>query len=447
MDVDESSPDSTQRPDTDGSLAEDILYQTITIGGSGIRDVLPAICALLNSGGGILHMKIANFKELKSPQKQLDTFWQGFESKLDAMINPSDYAAVFDRVVEEDLIRLFVRALGHLCTVDCNLFLASDSKKTEASFKESVRLLQERPLGKRKDFCRIPIQELPSLPESFSYEKKLDFHESKQIQFKCFSSENPLLHGTTQRKKIVDQISAFGNCSGGIILVGVRDDGTVLGQDMSSQKNSKEDIESRVKSIIKEMKWPCICEKDFWDIKFLPVEGKENCFVIAIYVAGIKGGVFTKEPKSYELRLEDDGKHQSISPLKFIEWKKRMLSVTDMLPHERDVQELCNRMASVSLSAKGLLLTVEGSAKEIRKEFLKGNFSRHKCPFKRSVLVQRLKELCRIHHADDQLTDKNLNSHHCRRKSSVLRTASNMFLLYFIPSLELKQEFRIVNIP
>ncbi|XP_068711827.1 schlafen family member 13-like [Montipora foliosa] len=377
MDVDESSPDSTQRPDTDGSLAEDILYQRIEIGkaSSSYLDVLlQATCALLNSGGGVVHMKIANFYNLKSPLDQLDTFWQSLESKLDAMIKPSEYAEVFDRVVEKDVIRLFVKAPGHCCTVEFNLFLAGDSKKTEASFKETVRLLQDRPLGKRKDFCRIPLQELPSLPESFSYKQKLDFHESKHIQFKCFPSTNPLLHGNnrTQRKTIVDQISAFGNCSGGIILVGVRDDCTVLGQDMSSKENSREDIESRIRSLIEDMKWPCICEREvFWNIKFLPVEGKENCFVIAIYVAGIKGGVFTKKPKSYELRLEDDGKQQSISRLEFVEWKKRMLSGKDMLQHERRaVQELSNKLDSLSLSNR-FLLTVKGSVGRILENFFK----------------------------------------------------------------------------
>ena len=325
------------RPDTDGSLAEDILYRTIEIGKESINlDVLQAICALLNSGGGVVHMKIADFYNLKSPLKRLDDFWQKLESKLDAMIKPSVYAEVFDRVRKKDEIFLFVKAPHHCCTVEFNLFLSSDAKKTEASFTETVGLLQDRTSGKGKNFCKIRLHELPSLPESFAYKQKLDFHESKQIEFKCFTSKNPLLHGNsrTQRKAIVEQISAFGNCSGGIILVGVADDCTVLGQDMSSKENSKEDIESRVKSLIKDMKWPCICKREvFWDIKFLPVKGKENCFVIAIYVAGIRGGVFASKPKSYELRLEDD----AISPfeLNFDEWKKRMLSGTYMLQDER----------------------------------------------------------------------------------------------------------------
>ena len=331
---------TVSRPDTDGSLAEDILNQRIEIGkeSSGIPGVLQATCALLNSGGGVLHMKIANFKELKSPQKELDTFWHSLESKLEAMIKPSVYAEVFDRVRKKDEILLFVKAPGHCCTMKFNLFLASDAKVTQASYIETVRLLQDRPSRERKDFLRIPLQQLPSLPESFYYEQKLDFHESKQIQFKWFPSKNPLLHGNNkdQRKKIVNQISAFGNCSGGIILVGVRDDCTVIGQDMSSKENSREAVESCVKSLIEDMKWPDSCEREvFWDIKFLPVEGEENRFVIAIYVAGIKGGVFSKNPKSCELRLEDDGKQQSFSHLEFDEWKKRMLSVTYMPQDER----------------------------------------------------------------------------------------------------------------
>ncbi|XP_022781837.1 LOW QUALITY PROTEIN: schlafen family member 13-like [Stylophora pistillata] len=59
------------------------------------------------------------------------------------------------------------------------------------------------------------------------------------------------------------------------------------------------------------MKWPSPCEwNSFWDLKFFTVDGKENFFVIAIYVAYVKGGVFTKYPESYELRLEEDGQER-----------------------------------------------------------------------------------------------------------------------------------------
>lgn len=78
---------------------------------------------------------------------------------------------------------------------------------------------------------------------------------------------------------------------------------------MSFEENSREDIESCIRFFIEDMKWFSNCERVvFWDIKFFLVEGKENCFVIVIYVVGIKGGVFLKKLKFYELRFEDDGK-------------------------------------------------------------------------------------------------------------------------------------------
>ncbi|KAJ7385311.1 hypothetical protein OS493_016385 [Desmophyllum pertusum] len=95
MEVDESNPNPIQRP-----LAENVLTQTIEITSKNSSPdcVLMPTCALLNSGGGVLLIKIADYSKCTNPLKQLDIFWQKLEPKLESMIQPSSYDEVFDRV-------------------------------------------------------------------------------------------------------------------------------------------------------------------------------------------------------------------------------------------------------------------------------------------------------------------------------------------------------------
>ncbi|KAJ7385312.1 platelet maturation [Desmophyllum pertusum] len=191
------------------------------------------------------------------------------------------------------------------------------------------------------------------------------------MQLTNFKSGNGLLHNNnhTQRKKIVNQISAFANGSGGIILIGVEDDGTVLGQNLDSEGNSKKDVKERVELIVQGMKWSCTPESNLhWKVDFIPVQDKERCYVIAISVAGMKGGVFTKSPKSYELRPGNDGK-ETIHLLEFKEWKQRMLRGTNMLQNEsKAMREVNEKFNAVSISDR-VLRTVEGSVGKIRESF------------------------------------------------------------------------------
>lgn len=294
-------------------------------------------CALLNSGGGVLVIKIADYSKCKNPFKQLDEFWQKLETKLESMIQPSSYDGVFDRVIKQGGVFLFIKALDHWCTMEYNLMLPGESKLSVPSFKNTVELLSNKPrVGKdKKSYCKVHLRKLcPLLPETFLYKEKLDFHESKKIQLKHYKSGNGILQNNChkQRNQIAKQISAFANGSGGIILIGVHDDdSTVLGQNLDSEGNSKEDVDERVKLIVQGMKWSCTPEKNLhWKVEFIPVQDKERCYVIAISVAGMKGGVFTKSPKSYELRPVDGGK-ETVHLLGFDEWKQRILHGTHKL--------------------------------------------------------------------------------------------------------------------
>ena len=95
---------------------------------------------------------------------------------------------------------------------------------------------------------------------------------------------------------------------------------------IGSDENSLKKVEQRLESLIGEMKWCCTPQRsNHWNVKFFQVQKIENCYVITIYVAGMRGAVFAKSPKSYELRQD------AIDLLIFEEWKQRMTCGEHML--------------------------------------------------------------------------------------------------------------------
>lgn len=374
--LDEDSRGPNVWSDAENRFPENLHYLAIEIGHKSNFEYLVAkgICAVLNSGGGVVKLKIADSTNLK----KLDTFWQTLQNKwLDKLITTHSYDKIFDRYDERlsmGEVFLFIKALDHWCTLKFNLCLASDAKVLEASYEETLKILLDTPKGKKKHYCRVSLESLNlSLPKEFVHNEALKLPESKQRQYKRFPSDKPLLDGNsrTQREAIANQISAFANASGGVILLGVEDDGKITGQDLSSTKNKKDDVEQRIQSLIREMKWPCICEKKIhWNVKFYPVKGKESWFIIGIFVAGLRGGVFVKNPESYELSLGEDGQ-EKVLKLDFGRWKKQMLRSKDMLQLEsRALQEVTRKLKFSSLS-KGCLFSVKGSTEKILESFFK----------------------------------------------------------------------------
>ena len=320
-------------------FVENVLHYTITLEKGDAEAVLRPINAVLNSGGGIVMMKIDDFSKFEAGDlnKKIETFWQTLEQKLNPMIQPSTYDDVFDKKLEGDTILLFIKATNHLCTVDYNMHLPFDAASlSRPTYEKVVDLLSWRE-SLENHIPKVPLTDLPIdlLPKQFTYKKVLDFHESKQVQLKYFTSENGLFHSKNQRAqdKIAEQISSFGNGSGGLILIGIEDNGEICGEDIQGD-HGKAYWETGFQAMINEMSktWSFTPkQREHWDIKFFPVDGTKSSFIIVVLIAGMRnlGGIFTKCPKSFEL-LNPSGSdgEEEIVPLDFHEWKQRMLRGT-----------------------------------------------------------------------------------------------------------------------
>ena len=304
------------------------------------KAVLERVNGVLNSGGGIVQMKIERFLELtpEDLNKKVDIFWGALQNKLVVMIKPSVYTDVFDKKREGDTILLFIRATEHFCTVDYNLYLPGDAGLLPPSYNKVVDLLSKRDsLEKKKDYSpQFHIENLSTLvPDQFKYGEVLGFHESKQVQLKFYTSKDELFHHNNQKPQdeIAKHISSFGNGSGGVIFIGIKNNGEVLGQ--SDKVGGEESLKSGFIAMVKKMSetWSFTpIQGIHWDVQFFSVIGaKEPRTVIAILVAGMQnlGGIFSKFPKSFELQNDSEsGGAEKVVLLDFKQWKQKMLSST-----------------------------------------------------------------------------------------------------------------------
>ena len=318
---------------------ENVQCCTTTLKTQDVATVLKPINGVLNSGGGIVEIKIDGFSKLtpKDLNKHLDTFWSALQPKLNLMVQPSAYADIFDQEREKDTIRLFIRATEHFCTVDYNLYLPGDAGLLLPPKQKVVDLLSERDSSKKKtDSPQVPLTDLISLvPEQFKYEEVLNYHESKQVQLKYYPSKKEFFRDNNQKAQyeIAKHISSFGNGIGGVILIGIKNNGEVRGQ--SEETGSKKKLESEFNKMVKEMSktWSFTPTQGIhWDVTFVPVTGAEEPrSVIAILIAGMQnlGGIFTKCPKSFELWVgSGSGGAEKVVLLNFSQWKQRMLKDT-----------------------------------------------------------------------------------------------------------------------
>ena len=205
-----------------------------------------------------------------------------------------------------------------------NIFLPSNQLVMEVSPLERIEKL--RALLMQKIPSVEPI-EANTHQRDFVKHEQVSFDESKTIQFKHLK-DAPAKKTTFadrlvgKRNKFPRCISAFANYRGGHVYFGIGDDGKIEGESLDEKE--KEKVKDSIRKEIHKMKWPkgAPNEDKRWKIYFEPVRDSENnvkedLYVVVVFVAQCRGGVFTEEPECYEII---DNKVEKVS---FDSWKKR----------------------------------------------------------------------------------------------------------------------------
>ena len=225
------------------------------------------------------------------------------------------------------IVKTFTKT-EHMITSKLNIYLPSSQQIMEIFPTENVEKLR-----------MILMENTPSIKpikpgshyREFVHGTLVPISESKTIQFKNVKDEPANRTTFTDRfvgesNKFSRCVSAFSNYAGGHMYAGINDDGKVQGEHLD--ESEKEKLKKEISNAIQKMRWPKKSEpadknKDQrWDVHFEPVKDSEDnvipsLYVVVVFIAQCRGGVFTEEPECYEIV-----DNHSVQKVDFASWKR-----------------------------------------------------------------------------------------------------------------------------
>ncbi|XP_078252010.1 protein SLFN14-like, partial [Rhinoraja longicauda] len=214
------------------------------------RNLVIAACALLNSGGGIIHVKVRN----EDYNQRTDAIGLDIEQAICSLVMDS---SLIEFMQQGTTMRIFVQSwinsmnekskLPRLCSIASNVYCRRGTQCIQLKTFEVEELCQRKSTSSQSsdeedsDSSNGPAAKKPFLnpkcqnielpfdmldQKEFQHGDILNFGESEHVEFKDFSG-----------KKISDRIneaiptlmSSFANANGGFIFIGVTDSRVVVG--------------------------------------------------------------------------------------------------------------------------------------------------------------------------------------------------------------------------
>ncbi|EHH24703.1 Schlafen family member 12 [Macaca mulatta] len=284
------------------------------------ESVSRAVCALLNSGGGVIKAEIENedYSYTKDGigldlEHSFSNMLLFVPEYLDFMQN-GNYFLIFVKSWSVNTSGLRITTLSSnlykrditstkVMNAAAALQFLKDTKKTRRRLYLRPELVVRRP--------RVDIQEESNMKAlagvffdrtELDREEKLTFTESTHVEIKNFSTEKLL-----QRiKEILPQyVSAFANTDGGYLFIGVNEDKEIIG--FKAEMSDLDKLEREIEKSIKKMPVHHFCmeKKNInYSCKFLEVYDKGSLcgYVYALRVERFCCAVFAKEPDSWHVK-------------------------------------------------------------------------------------------------------------------------------------------------
>ncbi|XP_042548706.1 protein SLFN14-like [Dipodomys spectabilis] len=203
--------------------------------------IIKAICALLNSGGGVIKAEIDD----RTYNYRSHGLGQDLETSFQKLL-PSGSQKYLDYTQQGDLLLIFVKAWNpdvcslpvKICSLHSNLYRRDVTSAINLSASNALELLREkasraqrgtRDLHTPQRTLNRYIQEEEDMKVAASefferdrlrYKEKLNFTESTHVEFKRFTSKKivPWI-----KERLPHYVSAFANTLGGYLIIGVDD--------------------------------------------------------------------------------------------------------------------------------------------------------------------------------------------------------------------------------
>ena len=271
------------------------------------HDVLPAVCALLNSHGGKIEI---------STKTALDK--RSIEQIIANMLGNTEFVTHVSVKSEEKSdpeIFVYVTKRKDLTTIKYNLYFPTQKQIVEAEPRDNVdkirRILQRSiaddavvkgshindfALGESSGLEETDVVQLKNLKDAKT--------SAKKAEVTTFATRM-----LTEKNKFSHYVSGFATHRGGHIYYGITDEGVVNGEKLTEQ--DRQQVVDEVLKAMNKLIWTeqkILPQKGTdWEIYFENVKDKngevvDSLFVVVVYVAFCRGGVFTAEPESYYIK-------------------------------------------------------------------------------------------------------------------------------------------------
>ncbi|KAM5273464.1 schlafen family member 13-like [Ctenodactylus gundi] len=292
--------------------------------------IVQAACALLNSGGGVIKIEMAN-QEDHSVEMGLD-----LEKSLRDLIGSSDLQAYFETKQEGKWFYIFVKSWSsgpvpkyglpkpRICSLSSSLNRRSGTSVCCMSSSEAFDFLKTRKKVVKYTLSnegstpnKIPRAAPYNISESnpafevfqsdrIEYGHILPFPESQSVEFKQFSTDHIQIY---LKRIIPEYISAFANAGGGYLFIGV-DDKTKQVKGCTKENVDRNSLETAVAEAISKVSTVHFCSSDAQvsvETKVIDVFKMDIFYgyLLAIKVEPFCCAVFSEAPISWMVSEEE----------------------------------------------------------------------------------------------------------------------------------------------
>ncbi|XP_051014098.1 LOW QUALITY PROTEIN: protein SLFN14 [Acomys russatus] len=286
--------------------------------------VIQAVCALLNSGGGVIRAEVGD----KNYSYRCHGLGQDLETSFQKLL-PSGSQRHLDYVQQNQELLIFVKSWSpeasslplKICSLRSNLYRRDVTSAINLSASSALELLREKEARAQKGTPRlhshewtpnISIEEEEDIKmcaseffqkDKLNYKEKLNFTESTHVEFKRFTTKKIV---PRIKETLVHYVSAFANTQGGYIIIGVDDKSKeVFG--CKKEKVNPDSLKIEIKSCIEKLPIYHFCRekpKVNFATKILKVYQREALYgyVCVVQVQPFCCVVFAGDPDSWIMK-------------------------------------------------------------------------------------------------------------------------------------------------
>lgn len=340
--------------------------------------IVQAVCALLNSGGGVVKAEI----DAEGYSYRCHGLGQDLETSFQKLL-PSGSQKHLDYMQQNHDLLIFVKSWSpdasglplKICSLRSNLYQRDVTSAINLCASGALELLREKESRAQRGTPRLhsqdhilnrTIQEEEDIKmcaleffkkDKLNYKEKLSFTESTHVEFKRFTTKKIV---PRIKETLAHYVSAFANTQGGYIIIGVDDKSKeVFG--CKKEKVNPDSLKTEIKNCIEKLPTYHFCRekpKVNFTTKILKVYQREALygFVCVVQVEPFCCAVFAEDPDSWIME------NNIVTRLKAQQWVEMMLEIRSdpsSFPTTRDSAHLMSPALSAPRRPASLTKVLE----------------------------------------------------------------------------------------